>query len=196
MSCDLLREGALRKRCVFLPSMGFLLQPAGINRPSGLAVCLDFSVWTPIRFSLPGFFSVSTSWDATLPLKQLPSSEMFWIVACFTPEARTLYKNVRWPPERKASKERRGFVRAVSRRCHICLWVYDLLWFCKWLRMQTFTNETLSTQMSCGVTLTITNKKIFHHYHMPLAGVTLYITTYQSLFGPKLPCSSVKAWNN
>lgn len=106
MSCNLLREGALRKRCVFLPSMGFLLQPAGINRPSGLAVCLDFSVWTPIRFSLPGFFSVSTSWDATLPLKQLPSSEMFWIVACFTPKQEPYTRM--WGDPRNAKQVKRG----------------------------------------------------------------------------------------
>lgn len=43
--------------------------------------------------------------------------------------------------------------------CHICLWVCDLLWFCKRLHVQTFTNEVPSLLISCGVTLTITNKK-------------------------------------
>lgn len=113
------------------------------------------------------FFPVCTSRDATLPQKQLRSYACLCLsnrVMQFTQKSAT--SRTRGDPSNvkqvKGGDGPCGLVGLCLESCcccHICLWVCDLLWFCKRLHVQTFTNEVPSLLISCGVTLTITNKK-------------------------------------
>ncbi len=172
-----------------------LLLPAGINRPLGLAVCLDFSADTYQIVTTGHFFS-----QHQMRLNYPSETTAFLCIILNRVTQFTLKSesNTRTRGDSENVKQVKGgdgpcglVALCLESSCHICLWLCDLLWFCKWLVVQTFTNEAPSLLISCGVTLTITNKKMVHRFHMPPAGASLHITTYQSLHDVSV-CKSLK----